>query len=46
MDFDYWLIQYDFNSLKNQLLGDKVIELGYGRGILTEKLSNVCKELT
>lgn len=44
-DFDYWLITYDFNSLSSFLLGDKVIELGCGRGVLTEKLSDVCKEL-
>jgi 2-polyprenyl-3-methyl-5-hydroxy-6-metoxy-1,4-benzoquinol methylase len=44
-DFDYWLIQYDFKSLNHFLLGDKVIELGCGRGILTNKLSEVCKEL-
>jgi 16S rRNA A1518/A1519 N6-dimethyltransferase RsmA/KsgA/DIM1 with predicted DNA glycosylase/AP lyase activity len=26
-------------------VGDKIIELGYGRGVLTEKLAEVCKEL-
>ncbi len=44
-DFDYWLIQYDFNSLNKFLIGDKIIELGCGRGVLTEKLAEVCKEL-
>lgn len=44
-DFDYWLIQYDFDSLSKFLIGDKVLELGCGKGVLTEKLSGVCREL-
>ncbi|AIJ04930.1 hypothetical protein JH146_0079 [Methanocaldococcus bathoardescens] len=44
-DFDYWLLQFDFEVLSKYLIGRKVIELGCGRGILTEKLVNVCQEL-
>jgi len=44
-DFDYWLIQFDFETLLKYLVGDRVIELGCGRGVLTEKLAGVCKEL-
>lgn len=44
-DFDYWLLQFDFETLSKYLIGEKVIELGCGRGILTEKLVKVCREL-
>jgi 2-polyprenyl-3-methyl-5-hydroxy-6-metoxy-1,4-benzoquinol methylase len=44
-DFDYWLIQFDFETLSKFLVGKKVIELGCGRGILTEKLTKICDEI-
>jgi 2-polyprenyl-3-methyl-5-hydroxy-6-metoxy-1,4-benzoquinol methylase len=44
-DFDYWLIQFDFQSLDNYLIGDKVLELGCGKGVLTNKLAKKCKQL-
>jgi len=44
-DFDYWLIQFDFETLSKFLIGKKVIELGCGRGVLTEKLVKICEEI-
>jgi 2-polyprenyl-3-methyl-5-hydroxy-6-metoxy-1,4-benzoquinol methylase len=44
-DFDYWIIQYDFHALNKWIIGDKVIELGCGKGVLTKKLARKCKEL-
>jgi len=44
-DFDYWLLLFDFEVLKKFLIGEKVIELGCGRGLLTERLAKVSKEL-
>jgi len=45
-DFDYWLINFDFEALSKFIIGEKVIELGCGKGVLTEKLAKVCKEVT
>jgi SAM-dependent methyltransferase len=42
-DFDYWLLTYDFEVLKNFLIGDVVIELGCGRGVITSKLAKIVK---
>jgi len=44
-DFDYWLIQFDFEALSKFLIGNSVIELGCGRGVQTEKLACICKKL-
>ena len=44
-DFDWWLIQFDFETLNKFLKGERVIELGCGRGILTEKLARACREV-
>ena len=44
-DFDFWLIQFDFETLCKFLIGKRVIEVGCGRGVLTEKLAKVCEEL-
>jgi 2-polyprenyl-3-methyl-5-hydroxy-6-metoxy-1,4-benzoquinol methylase len=42
-DFDYWLITFDFEMLNKFLRGKKVIELGCGRGFLTQKLASSCE---
>ena len=44
-DFDYWLLTFDFEILSKFLKGKKVIELGCGRGLLTEKLASICETL-
>jgi 2-polyprenyl-3-methyl-5-hydroxy-6-metoxy-1,4-benzoquinol methylase len=44
-DFDYWLIGFDFEAVSNFIIGEKVIELGCARGVVTEKLAHVCKQL-
>jgi len=44
-DFDYWLIQFDMDVLSKFLIGEKVIELGCGKGVSTEKLAQRCKKL-
>jgi ubiquinone/menaquinone biosynthesis C-methylase UbiE len=44
-DFDYWYIQFDMDVLGKFLLGEKVIELGCGRGDATEKLAQRCQKL-
>jgi SAM-dependent methyltransferase len=44
-DFDYWYIQFDLDVLSNFLIGEKVIELGCGKGVLTEKLVQICQKL-
>jgi 2-polyprenyl-3-methyl-5-hydroxy-6-metoxy-1,4-benzoquinol methylase len=42
-DFDYWLLTFDFEVLTKLLKGKKVIELGCGRGFLTQKLASICE---
>ena len=44
-DFDYWLIQFDMDVLSKFLIGEKVIELGCGKGLSTEKLAQWCQKL-
>lgn len=44
-DFDYWLIQFDFQTISKNLIGKKVIELGCGKGVLTKRLSKICEKL-
>lgn len=44
-DFDYWLIQFDFQAISKNLIGKKVIELGCGKGVLTKQLAGVCEKL-
>ncbi len=40
-DFDYWLLNFDFEVLIKFLKGKKVIELGCSRGLITQKLASV-----
>jgi 2-polyprenyl-3-methyl-5-hydroxy-6-metoxy-1,4-benzoquinol methylase len=40
-DFDYWLLNFDFEVLIKFLKGKRVIELGCSRGLLTQKLASV-----
>ena len=42
-DFDYWLLKFDFKVLEEYLIGDTVIELGCGRGIITLELAKIVK---
>jgi len=42
-DFDYWLLKFDFKVLEKYLIGDTVIELGCGRGIITLELAKIVK---
>jgi SAM-dependent methyltransferase len=44
-DFDYWYIQFDMDVLSKFLIGEKVIELGCGKGGATEKLAQTCQKL-
>lgn len=44
-DFDYWYIQFDMDVLNKFLIGEKVVELGCGRGVVTEKLAQKCQKL-
>jgi SAM-dependent methyltransferase len=44
-DFDYWLIQFDMEALNKFLIGEKVVELGCGKGVLTEKLAQRSQKL-
>lgn len=44
-DFDYWYVQFDLDVLSNFLIGEKVIELGCRKGVLTEKLVQICQKL-
>ena len=44
-DFDYWYIQFDMEVLSKFLIGEKVIELGCGKGVLTERLAQTCQKL-
>jgi len=42
-DFDYWLLKFDFEILKRYLIGETVIELGCGKGIITLELAKIVK---
>src|SRR5665647_2299209 len=42
-DFDFWLLTFDFEILTKFLKGKKVIELGCGRGFITQKLAGICE---
>ncbi len=44
-DFDYWYIQFNMDVLDKFLIGEKVIELGCGKGDVTEKLAQMCQKL-
>jgi len=44
-DFDYWYIQFDMDVLAKFLIGEKVVELGCGKGDATEKLALRCQNL-
>jgi ubiquinone/menaquinone biosynthesis C-methylase UbiE len=44
-DFDYWYSQFNFDVLSGSLIGEKVIELGCGKGDETEKLAQRCQKL-
>jgi len=44
-DFDYWFTQFDIDVLGLFLIGEKVIELGCGKGNVTEKLAQRCQKL-
>jgi len=44
-DFDYWYSQFDVDVLGRFLIGEKVIELGCGKGDITEKLAQRCQKL-
>jgi SAM-dependent methyltransferase len=43
--FDYWYTQFDIDVLDRFLIGEKVIELGCGKGDVTEKLAQRCQKL-
>jgi 2-polyprenyl-3-methyl-5-hydroxy-6-metoxy-1,4-benzoquinol methylase len=45
-DFDFWLLNFDFEVLTKFLKGKKVIELGCSRGYLTQKLANICETVS
>jgi hypothetical protein len=45
-DFDFWLLNFDFEVLTKFLKGKKVIELGCSRGYLTQKLASICKTVS
>jgi 2-polyprenyl-3-methyl-5-hydroxy-6-metoxy-1,4-benzoquinol methylase len=44
-DFDYWLLNFDFEVLTKFLKGKKVIELGCSRGLITQKLASVSESV-
>jgi ubiquinone/menaquinone biosynthesis C-methylase UbiE len=44
-DFDWWYAQFDIDVLERFLIGEKVIELGCGKGNVTEKLAQKCQKL-
>lgn len=44
-DFEYWFTQFDIDVLGLFLIGEKVIELGCGKGNVTEKLAQRCQKL-
>jgi trans-aconitate methyltransferase len=44
-DLDYWFTQFDIDVLGLFLIGEKVIELGCGKGDVTEKLAQRCQKL-
>ncbi len=44
-DFDCWYAQFEIDVLGRFLIGEKVIELGCGKGSVTEKLAQRCQKL-
>ena len=44
-DFDYWYIQFEMEVLSKFLIGEKVIGLGCGKRVITEKLAQTCLKL-
>ena len=44
-NFDYWSTQFDIDVLGLFLIGEQVIELGCGKGDVTEKLAQRCQKL-
>jgi len=44
-DFDFWYSYFDLETVKKFIVGEKIIELGCGKGIITLELAKIAKKV-